>query len=150
MGSRSRRRAHGRQAANVGCVVRRSTANQPGATASDDRSRTRSATIENRNQGQKMTTTTIQRPETIRLADALKRRTPFLDGSSTIDHAEKELRRQHAEIARLTAENETLKLQLLKATTPRAWAEYCLAHRTVDATDQVGEKVRGACHGVAP
>ena len=31
-----------------------------------------------------------------------------------------------------------------------AWAEYCLAHRTVDATDQVGEKVRGACHGVAP
>ena len=49
-----------------------------------------------------MTTTTIQRPETIRLADALKRRTPFLDGSSTIDHAEKELRRQHAEIASLT------------------------------------------------
>lgn len=101
-----------------------------------------------------MTTTTIQRPETIRLADALKRRTPFLDGSSTIDHAEKELRRQHAEIARLTAENETLKLQLLKATTPpmteRAWAEYCLAHRTVDATDQFGEKVRGACNGVAP
>ena len=49
-----------------------------------------------------MTTTTIQRPETIRLAGALKRRTPFLDGSSTIDHAEKELRRQHAEIDRLT------------------------------------------------
>ena len=49
-----------------------------------------------------MTTTTTQRPDTIRLADALKRRTPFLDGSSTIDHAEKELRRQHAEIDRLT------------------------------------------------
>ena len=56
-----------------------------------------------------MTTTPTQKPETIRLADALKRRTPFLDGSSTIDHAEKELRRQHAEIARLTAENEALK-----------------------------------------
>ena len=56
-----------------------------------------------------MTTTTIQRPETIRLADALKRRTPFLDGSSTIDKAEKELRCQHAEIARLTYENEALK-----------------------------------------
>ena len=56
-----------------------------------------------------MNTTTIQRTETIRLADALKRRTPFLDGSSTIDHAEKELRRQHAEIARLTAENEALR-----------------------------------------
>ena len=56
-----------------------------------------------------MTTTPTQQPETIRLADALKRRTPFLDGSSTIDHAEKELRRQHAEIARLTAENEALK-----------------------------------------
>ena len=59
-----------------------------------------------------MTTTTIQRPETIRLADALKRRTPFLDGSSTIDHAEKELRRQHAEIARLTAENEALLVKM--------------------------------------
>ena len=56
-----------------------------------------------------MTATPTQQPETIRLADALKRRTPFLDGSSTIDHAEKELRRQHAEIARLTAENEALK-----------------------------------------
>ena len=58
------------------------------------------------------------------------------------------------ELRRLHAENETLKLQLLKATTPpmteRAWAEYCLAHRTVDATDQFGEKVRGACNGVAP
>ena len=58
------------------------------------------------------------------------------------------------ELRRLHAENEALKLQLLKATTPpvteRAWAEYCLAHRTVDATDQVGEKVRGACNGVAP
>lgn len=57
-------------------------------------------------------------------------------------------------IARLHAENETLKLQLLKATTPpmteRAWAEYCLAHRTVDATDPFDEKVRGACNGVAP
>ena len=59
-----------------------------------------------------MTTTTIQRPETIRLAGALKRRTPFLDGSSTIDHAEKELRRQHAEIARLTAENDALKAKM--------------------------------------
>ena len=49
-----------------------------------------------------MTTTPTQKPETIRLADALKRRAPFLDGSSTIDHAEKELRRQHAEIAILT------------------------------------------------
>ena len=38
-----------------------------------------------------MTTTPTQKPETIRLADALKRRTPFLDGSSTIAHAEKEL-----------------------------------------------------------
>ena len=56
-----------------------------------------------------MTTTKIQRPETIRLADALKRRTPFLYGSSTIDHVEKELRRQDAEIERLTAENEALK-----------------------------------------
>ena len=45
-----------------------------------------------------MTTTPTQKRETIRLADALKRRTPFLDGSSTIDHAEKELHRQHAEI----------------------------------------------------
>ena len=49
-----------------------------------------------------MTTTPTQKPETIRLADALKRRAPFLDGSSTIDHAEKGLRRQHAEIASLT------------------------------------------------
>lgn len=62
-----------------------------------------------------MTTTTIQRPETIRLADALKRRTPFLDGSSTIDHAEKELRRQNAEIARLTAENEALRAVVAEA-----------------------------------
>ena len=63
-------------------------------------------------------------------------------------------KKSSAELRRLHAENETLKLQLLKATTPpmteRAWAEYCLAHRTVDATDQVGEKVRGACNGVAP
>ena len=57
-------------------------------------------------------------------------------------------------IVRLHAENEALKAQLIKATiqpmTERAWAEYCLSHRTVDATDQFGEKVRGACHGVAP
>ena len=62
-----------------------------------------------------MTSTPTQKPETIRLADALKRRTPFLDGSSTIDHAEKELRRQHAEIARLTAENEALRAVVAEA-----------------------------------
>ena len=62
-----------------------------------------------------MTSTPTQKPETIRLADALKRRTPFLDGSSTIDHAEKELLRQHAEIARLTAENEALKAAVSEA-----------------------------------
>ena len=62
-----------------------------------------------------MTATPTQQPETIRLADALKRRTPFLDGSSTIDHAEKELRRQHAEIARLTAENEALRSAVSEA-----------------------------------
>ena len=61
-----------------------------------------------------MTTTPTQKPETIRLADALKRRTPFLDGSSTIDHAEKELLRQHAEIASLTAENEAMRAELAK------------------------------------
>ena len=53
MGSRSRRWAHRRQAANVGCVVRLSTANKPGAIAADDSSRTRSDTIENRNEGQR-------------------------------------------------------------------------------------------------
>lgn len=53
-----------------------------------------------------MTATPTQQPESLRLADALKRRTPFLDGSSTIDHAEKELRRQNAEITCLTAELE--------------------------------------------
>ena len=65
-----------------------------------------------------MTTTPTQKPETIRLADALKRRTPFLDGSSTIDHAEKELRRQHAEIERLTAENEAVHDAVADASTP--------------------------------
>ncbi len=76
-----------------------------------------------------MTATSTQKPETIRLADALKRRTPFLDGSSTIDHAEKELRRQHAEIDRLTAENEALRAELSKARKPLAdseWLEYIL------------------------
>ena len=62
-----------------------------------------------------MTTTPTQQPDALRLADALKRRTPFLDGSSTIDHAEKELRRLHAEIARLTAENKALKAAVSEA-----------------------------------
>ena len=76
-----------------------------------------------------MTTTPTQQPETIRLADALKRRTPFLDGSSTIDHAEKELRRQHAEIARLTAENEALLASQSKtrtSLTDSEWLGYIL------------------------
>ena len=89
----------------------------------------------------------MSQPESLRLADAwdqaISTRRHVSIGCEMAD----ELRRLHAE-------NEALKLQLLKATTPpmteRAWAEYCLAHRTVDATDQVGEKVRGACHGVAP
>ena len=113
-----------------------------------------------------MTTTQTQQPKALQLADRLKERIRQLNNSwnakwnrSTEEFdlcakSEDELRYQHAEIARLTAENEALKLQLLKATTPpmteRAWAEYCLAHRTVDATDPFGEKVRGACHGVAP
>ena len=113
-----------------------------------------------------MTTTQTQQPKALQLADRLKERIRQLNNSwnakwnrSTEEFdlcakSEDELRYQHAEIERLHAENETLKLQLLKATTPpmteRAWAEYCLAHRTVDATDQVGEKVRGACNGVAP
>ena len=53
-----------------------------------------------------MTATPTQQPDALRLADALKRRTPFLDGSSTIDHAEKELRRQNAEISSLMDELE--------------------------------------------
>lgn len=57
-------------------------------------------------------------------------------------------------LRRLHAANEALKAQLIKATTKpmteREWAEYCLSHRTVDATDQFGEKVRGACHGIKP
>ena len=88
-----------------------------------------------------------QQPEALRLADAwdaaISTRRHVAIGCEMAD----ELRRLHAE-------NEALKAQLIKATTPpmteRAWAEYCLAHRTVDATDQVGEKVRGACNGVAP
>ena len=89
----------------------------------------------------------MSQPESLRLADAwdqaISTRRHVSIGCEMAD----ELRRLHAE-------NETLKLQLLKATTPpmteQAWAEYCLAHRTVDATDQFGEKVRGACNGVAP
>ena len=89
----------------------------------------------------------MSQPESLRLADAwdqaISTRRHVAIGCEMAD----KLRRLHAE-------NEALKLQLLKATTPpmteRAWAEYCLAHRTVDATDQVGEKVRGACNGVAP
>lgn len=89
----------------------------------------------------------MSQPDALRLADAwdaaISTRRHVSIGCEMAD----ELRRLHAE-------NETLKLQLLKATTPpmteRAWAEYCLAHRTVDTTDQFGEKVRGACNGVAP
>ena len=70
-----------------------------------------------------------------------------IGAKETMESIEPELRRLHAE-------NEALKAQLIKATTQpmteRALAEYCLSHRTVDATDQFGEKVRGACHGVAP
>ena len=53
-----------------------------------------------------MTATPTQQPESLRLADALKMGTPYISGVSTIDQTEKELRRQHAEIARLTAELE--------------------------------------------
>ena len=94
-----------------------------------------------------MTTTPTQQPEALKLADVLHEVASLFCFPSALLQSAAELRRLHAE-------NETLKLQLLKATTPpmteRAWAEYCLAHRTVDATDQFGEKVRGACNGVAP
>ena len=88
-----------------------------------------------------------QQPEALRLADAwdaaISTRRHVAIGCEMAE----ELRRLHAE-------NAALKAQLIKATTQpmteRAWAEYCLSHRTVDATDQFGEKVRGACHGVAP
>lgn len=91
-----------------------------------------------------------QKPEALRLADAL-----CAESESSIKSVKySTAKKSSAELRRLHAENEALKLQLLKATTPpmteRAWAEYCLAHRTVDATDPFGEKVRGACHGVAP
>ena len=97
----------------------------------------------------------MSQPDALRLADELDAEsTSGRVSNHTGRRAATELRCQHAEIAHLAAENKALKLQLLKATTPpmteRAWAEYCLAHRTVDATDQVGEKVRGACNGVAP
>ena len=52
-----------------------------------------------------MTTTPTQQPEALRLADALKYGTPFISGVSTIDQAEKEMRRLHAE-------NEALREQL--------------------------------------
>ena len=85
----------------------------------------------------------MSQPDALRLADAwdqaISTRRHVSIGCEMAD----ELRRLHAE-------NEALKLQLLKDTTPpmteRAWA----AHRTVDTTDQFGEKVRGACNGVAP
>ena len=111
MGSRSRRRAHGRQAANVGCVVRHADANQPGATAADYVSRTRSDTIENRNEGQKMNTPQTQQPDALRLADALHAESESSIKAvkySTAKKSAAELRRQHAEIARLTAENRAL------------------------------------------
>lgn len=77
----------------------------------------------------------MSQPESLRLADAwdqaISTRRHVSIGCEMAD----ELRRLHAE-------NETLKLQLLKATTPpmteRAWAEYCLAHRTVDAPPASG------------
>ena len=92
----------------------------------------------------------MSQPESLRLADALR-----AESESSIKAVKySTAKKSAAELRRLHAENEALKLQLLKATTPpmteRAWAEYCLAHRIVDATDQFGEKVRGACNGVAP
>ena len=94
-----------------------------------------------------MTTTPTRQPEALKLADVLHEVASLFCFPSALLQSAAELRRLHAE-------NEALKLQLLKATTPpmteRAWAEYCLAHRIVDATDQFGEKVRGACNGVAP
>ena len=44
-----------------------------------------------------------QQPKSLSLADALKRRAPILDGLPTIDQAEKELRRLHAENEALKA-----------------------------------------------
>ena len=82
----------------------------------DDRSRTRSDTIENRNKGQKMTTTTIPKPKALQFADRQEMcATAWIEGSEPhqfrIDTAA-ELRRQHAEIARLTAENEALRVKM--------------------------------------
>ena len=65
-----------------------------------------------------MIITQSQQPDALRLADSLKMRTPYISGVSTIDHAEKELRRQHAEIARLHAENEALRAKIAESRTP--------------------------------
>ena len=77
------------------------------------------------------------------MADVLHEVASLFCFPSALLQSAAELRLQHAEIARLTAENETLKLQLLKATHAKcwldwAWAEYCLVHRTVDAPPASG------------
>ena len=73
-----------------------------------------------------MTTTPTRQPEALKLADVLHEVASLFGFPSALLQSATELRRLHAE-------NEALKLQLLKATTPpmteRAWAEYCLAHR---------------------
>lgn len=60
----------------------------------------------------KMTTTPTQRPEAIWLADALDELDAQFTHRGMCGEAAAELRRQHAEIERLTAENEALRAKM--------------------------------------
>ena len=59
-----------------------------------------------------MTTTPTQQPEALRLADTLDQVAALFSFPAALLLSAAELRRQHAEIARLTAENEALREQL--------------------------------------
>jgi len=61
------------------------------------------------NEGQKMTTTPTQQPEALKLADALHEVASLFGFPSALLQSAAELRYQHAEIARLHAENEALR-----------------------------------------